>query len=150
MNTIKVAHTVPEQQYHVVAVGKHRLKRQWACEYIPLTEYITCPVCGKRHIVAPYIYRETEDKYDTPYEWGIWNDYNSTCSIDCAFSYRMQYRDILAPDTELVTYKQSWSDIRMEQLDIKGRSNWDEADWDSYNYIMGLRFESGYYDGQEY
>lgn len=95
MNTIKTAHTVEEQQYHVVAVGKHRLARQWACEYIPLTEYTTCPVCGTRHIVAPYIYQETEDKYDISYEEAVWNAHQRTCSITCAAEHYFQHSDIL-------------------------------------------------------
>ena len=95
MNTIKVAHTVLEQQYHVVAVGKRRLARQWECEYIALTAHITCPICGKERIAAPYIYQEKEDKYDTPYEVAIWNDQQRTCSVACAAEHYFQHRDVL-------------------------------------------------------
>lgn len=99
MNTIKVAHTVSEQYYHVIGVGKFRLARQWDWEFIPLTERVECPVCGKMHIVAPYIYQAVEDKYDMSYEEQIYTAYEKTCSIECAFIYREQHRDILASDT---------------------------------------------------
>lgn len=39
-----------------------------------------------------------------------------------------------------------WADERMQELQDKGRENWDETDWDAYNYIEQLRYESGYYD----
>lgn len=40
----------------------------------------------------------------------------------------------------------TWADERMEQLEIKGRENWDEEDWEAYHYIEQTRFENGYYD----
>ena len=137
--------------FTVRAIGKHRLERQWECEYFELTKRITCPVCGKVHIAPPYIYQEVEDKYDTPYEVSIFKEYENTCSLDCAYSYRMQHRDVIAPDTAFEPIReQTWSDIKLEELDIKGKANWTQDDWDAYYYIMQLRFESGYYDGQEY
>lgn len=39
-----------------------------------------------------------------------------------------------------------WADERMQELQDKGRENWDEADWDAYHYIEQARFESGYYE----
>ena len=150
MNTIKAATTITAT-FKVIAIGNQVCRRQWDCEYFILTKRITCPVCGKVHIAKPYFYQEVEDKYDTPYEVGIWHEYEKTCSFDCAYSYLMQYRDILAPDAPFEPYQeQTWSDIKLEELDIKGRDNWTQDDWDSYYYIMQLRFESGYYDSQEY
>ena len=40
----------------------------------------------------------------------------------------------------------TWADKRMEELENKGRENWDIDDWDAYHYIEQLRFEGGYYE----
>ena len=40
----------------------------------------------------------------------------------------------------------AWADERMAELMEKGSENWDEDDWEAYNYIEQLRFESGYYE----
>lgn len=40
----------------------------------------------------------------------------------------------------------TWADERMEELEAKGRENWDENDWEAFHYIEQVRFESGYYD----
>lgn len=40
----------------------------------------------------------------------------------------------------------TWAEERMEELENKGRSNWDENDWDAYFYIMQLWSECGYFD----
>ena len=37
--------------------------------------------------------------------------------------------------------KKTWAELRMEELMAKGRSNWDEDDWDSYNYIKECEAE---------
>ena len=42
-----------------------------------------------------------------------------------------------------------WADRKMEELEAKGRDNWDQADYEAYHYIMQVRFESGYYDSDE-
>lgn len=42
--------------------------------------------------------------------------------------------------------KTTWSDRRMEELEKKGRENWDADDWEAYHYIEQIRFDSGYYD----
>ena len=44
----------------------------------------------------------------------------------------------------------TWADSKRDELYTKGKDNWTQEDWDAFNYIMQLRFESGYYDGQEY
>ena len=44
----------------------------------------------------------------------------------------------------------TWADKTMDTLYAKGKDNWTQDDWDSFNYIMQIRFDSGYYDGQEY
>ena len=43
----------------------------------------------------------------------------------------------------------SWADEKMQELMEKPREQWDEDDWDAYNYIEQIRFESGYYDSFE-
>lgn len=40
----------------------------------------------------------------------------------------------------------TWADEKMDELERKGRENWDESDWNAYHYIEQLRFENGYYD----
>lgn len=45
---------------------------------------------------------------------------------------------------------QTWVDKTIDTLYAKGKNDWTQDDWDTYHYIMGLRFESGYYDNQEY
>lgn len=42
--------------------------------------------------------------------------------------------------------EQTWADRKMQELEEKGRDNWNEEDYESYHYIEQLRFESGYYD----
>ena len=44
----------------------------------------------------------------------------------------------------------TWADNKMEELHAIGKDNWTQDDWDTFNYIMQVRFDSGYYDGQEY
>lgn len=39
----------------------------------------------------------------------------------------------------------TWSEITMEELLALGKENWTESDWETYHYIMQLRFESNYY-----
>lgn len=40
----------------------------------------------------------------------------------------------------------SWADMRIAQLNAKGRDNWEEEDWESYHYIHQVYFEMRFYD----
>lgn len=58
------------------------------------------------------------------------------------------YED-LAYDDEVPGYepkKRTWADERYDELMNKGKDNWDQDDWDSYNYIMQVWGESGEFD----
>lgn len=58
------------------------------------------------------------------------------------------YED-LAYDDEVPGYepkKRTWADKRYDELMNKGKDNWGQDDWDSYNYIMQVWGESGEFD----
>lgn len=37
--------------------------------------------------------------------------------------------------------RMTWAEIREQELDIKGRENWDQDDWDAYYYIEECKAE---------
>lgn len=47
---------------------------------------------------------------------------------------------------ELYNKHFTWAEQCMQELNAKGRANWDADDWESYHYIEQIRFENGYYD----
>lgn len=40
----------------------------------------------------------------------------------------------------------SWAEERLEELEAKGKENWDASDWEAYYYIKNVCAESDYYD----
>lgn len=45
--------------------------------------------------------------------------------------------------------KEPWAITKWNELMEKGKDNWDENDWESYNYIKNINAEFDYYDAQE-
>lgn len=45
--------------------------------------------------------------------------------------------------------KKSWAEQKLEELEKKGKQNWDEADWEAYNYVMNVNAEQEYFNRME-
>lgn len=39
----------------------------------------------------------------------------------------------------------TWAQERMEELEEKGKKNWDDEDWEAYCYIQNVNAEADYY-----
>lgn len=54
------------------------------------------------------------------------------------YDYELAY----AYDDELKSYEpkqRTWADERMEQLEAKGKENWNQEDWDAFHYILNAK-----------